>query len=111
MNYSLTEAMQQSDIKNKEAKFNLSLGNQLFADIYLRKNDLGKFFEFSEKTLRIDEEIFNYDPNNVEVRQRIVSRNKELANLYEKNGDQQKANMYRRRSENFLALFKSSHEK
>lgn len=94
-----------ADPQNQEAKFDLSLADELFAKIYFRQKNYAKYFEFAENSLAKDEEIYQADKRNLEAFNRIKDWNEKLGVLYERTGNQPKATLYRQNAQRFNTPF------
>lgn len=89
------------DPKNNETKFDLSEVFFSFAAVYKRAGDERNYLQYYEKSVETDEQVYARDPQNLEVLSRVVTRHKELAEIYDKSNDPEKAKLHRQKSETF----------
>jgi eukaryotic-like serine/threonine-protein kinase len=91
------------DPKNNETKFELSEVLFTFATIYRRGGNEKKYLEYYEKSVGNDEEIYAVDQKNLEVLQRLVTRHRDLAEIYEKYNNAEKIKFHRKKSDDWRA--------
>jgi tetratricopeptide (TPR) repeat protein len=91
------------DPKNNETRFEISEVLFTFATIYQRAGNEKKYLEYYEKSVVNDEEIYAIDQKNFEVLSRVITRHKDLAKIYEKFNNAERARYHYQKSEEFQA--------
>ncbi len=94
-NLILVNATLTEDKANREAEFDLSLGYEVFSEIYFRQKDYESALKYRLKTLELDEQIYASDNQNIEVFLRTEQHHKLLAKNYELLGKKKIANFHR----------------
>jgi tetratricopeptide (TPR) repeat protein len=99
----ITQENLRLDPKNNETKFELAEVLYGFATVFQRAGDERKHLQYFERAVQTDEEIYRVDSKNIEVLTRLVTHHKQLAELYAKSDNAEKASFHRQKSEDLRA--------